>query len=126
MTAPLLITVVSLLFAAAMIAAVVSCFFRVKTTEAKNVLAQKSLRKELQLYNNAAAGMGREIAALKQQLLVMEDKLQELQDFDPRQTNYELAERLMEKGESLDEVESTCQISAAEARLMERIQKKEA
>ena len=125
MSAPLLIAVLSLLFAAAAIGAVVSCFFRLKTTEAQSAAAQKSLREELQLYNSAAAGMGREIAGLKQQLLVMEEKLQALQDFDPRQTNYELAERLMEKGESLHEVESTCQISPAEARLMERIQKKE-
>ena len=60
MSAPLLIAVLSLLFAAAAIGAVVSCFFRLKTTEAQSAAAQKSLREELQLYNSAAAGLGRE------------------------------------------------------------------
>jgi hypothetical protein len=60
---------------------------------------------------------------ISRKLLDTTDRIDELESSASRESNYELAQKLMEKGEALANIEEQCRLGEAEARLLEKVSK---
>jgi uncharacterized coiled-coil DUF342 family protein len=94
-----------------------------KRQEAELAARIEQLQQDLRTYNGVAAGIGRQVMEISQKLLDTTDRIDELESSSSHESNYELAQKLMEKGEALANIEEQCQIGEAEAKLLEKVSK---
>jgi cell division protein FtsX len=92
-----------------------------KQYEAALEIKLLKLQQDLKTYNSAAAGIGSQVIEVSQKLLDTVDRVDEMQHASSSDSNYELARRLIEKGEALVDIEEQCQLSSAESRLLEMV-----
>lgn len=84
---------------------------------------QQALRHDLDVFIDGSLGLGRTLADLEKRMAETAKRQTELEQSDPHDKSYLQAAKMLTMGAAIHDIMETCQLSQAEAELMQIMQK---